>query len=72
MKLTVVTIFAALIGTASIAAETAMIDGCAATKVEGANYFNFDDPRCVTNSAKFSSSKGEDARREREELLANN
>lgn len=46
------------------AAQTIIVDGCAATKVEGANYYNFDNPRCVTESAKFSSSKGEDKRAE--------
>lgn len=55
-------IAATMLSTASFAAETTVIDGCAATKVEGANYYNFDNPRCVTGQAEFASS-GSDERR---------
>lgn len=69
MKLTFVAITAALIGTASFASETVNFDGCEAKLVPGTNYYNLVDPRCKTVSEQFSSSPGEDARRERAEAL---
>lgn len=66
MKLTITTIAAIMIaGFAS--AQTIIIDGCAATKVEGANYYNFDVPGCKTKDKQHSSSRAEDKRREQAE-----
>lgn len=52
------------------AQETRDFDGCLGVKVEGANYYNLVDPRCKTISSQYSSSPGEDARRERAEAAA--
>lgn len=48
-------------------AETVNFDGCEGKLVPGTNYYNLVDPRCKTESEKFSSSPSEDTRREREE-----
>lgn len=59
----ILSVFAILFATASFAEEV-NFDGCAAVKVEGANYYNLVDPNCKTASEEFSSSKGEDKRAE--------
>lgn len=70
MKLTFVTIAAALIGSASFASETVNFDGCEGKLVPGTNYYNLVDPRCKTETEKFQSSNAEENKRIREEELA--
>ena len=64
MKKFIIAAFAATFATAAFATEVKNFDGCDAFKVEGANYYNFVDPRCKTNQELYSSSKGEDKRAE--------
>lgn len=64
-KLHLTAALALALSTLSASAETTVIDSCEAFKVEGANYYNFTDPTCVTGQALNSSSSGEDARAER-------
>jgi opacity protein-like surface antigen len=40
---------------APVLADTVMIDGCEAKLVEGTNYYNFVNPRCVTATAAGAS-----------------
>lgn len=64
MKTTMAALALALFASTA-SASTITIDGCEAFQVEGANYYNFTDPTCVTGQALNSSSNGEDARVER-------
>ena len=43
-------------------ADTIMIDGCEAKLVEGTNYYNFTNPRCVTGTGAYESTDADKAR----------
>lgn len=64
-KLHLTAALALALSTFSASAETTIINGCEAFKVEGANYYNLVDPTCKDSISVYSSSRGEDARAER-------